>query len=57
MSNFNCDICGLPILENEDGEYITGCSHYPIEKLEQYNRNNTDTTFFKLLTLVVRKDS
>jgi len=33
MSNFNCDICGLPILEDKKGNYITGCKHYPLEIL------------------------
>ena len=35
MSNFNCNICGSPIIEDENGEYITGCKHYPIEKLNR----------------------
>lgn len=55
MSNFNCDICGLPIIENESGEYITGCNHYPIEKLKQFNKNYTETTAFKLPSIVIKK--
>ena len=30
MSNFICEKCGTPILEGEDGHYITGCEHYPL---------------------------
>lgn len=51
MSNFNCDVCGLPIIENNKGEYITGCSHYPVEKLREFNKNYTDITFFNLLRI------
>jgi|SRR5580765_2546198 len=32
MSNFNCQKCGKPILEDEGGKYITGCEHYPAEQ-------------------------
>lgn len=49
MSNFNCEICGLPILENENGQYYTGCSHYPIECLNSPLRppNMIQCTHFK----------
>lgn len=30
MSNFYCPICGIAILEAEDGSYKTGCEHYPL---------------------------
>lgn len=29
MSNFFCNICNTPILENKNGEYYTECKHYP----------------------------
>lgn len=35
MSNFNCEKCGLPILEGKNGYYITECVHYPIENLKE----------------------
>ena len=56
MSSFNCDVCGLPIIESENGEYITGCSHYPLEKLSKYNKNYVTATLFKFPTFVIRKD-
>lgn len=31
MSNFICPHCGTAIIENERGEYVTGCEHFPIE--------------------------
>lgn len=31
MSNFHCHKCGKPIIENEQGKYVTGCEHYPKE--------------------------
>jgi hypothetical protein len=34
MSNFICEFCGAEIIEGENGEYITGCLHWPLEKLE-----------------------
>lgn len=40
MSDFNCETCGLPILENEKGVYITACKHYPLEELTKHNRQN-----------------
>jgi len=55
MSNFNCDICGSPIVENQNGEYITGCRHYPIEELYKYNKNYVDCTAFKLLHAKIKK--
>jgi len=30
MSNFICEQCGIYILEDKNGKYITGCEHYPI---------------------------
>lgn len=30
MSNFNCVICGKAIIENNNGEYITECEHFPL---------------------------
>jgi|WetSurSiteA1Bulk_404760.scaffolds.fasta_scaffold860219_1 hypothetical protein len=32
MSNFVCEKCGKAILEGKNGEYVTGCRHYPIER-------------------------
>lgn len=29
MSNFNCEKCGTPITEDENGYYPDGCEHYP----------------------------
>jgi hypothetical protein len=29
MSSFQCEHCGKPILEDDDG-YYTGCDHYPV---------------------------
>jgi hypothetical protein len=29
MSNFNCEKCGVSIIEGRDGHYVTGCPHYP----------------------------
>jgi len=54
MSNFNCDICGLPILEGDNGEYITGCTHYPLRDLPKRKRT-TIGTHFKLPTIVIEK--
>lgn len=31
-SNYQCEICGKNIIENEKGEYITECEHHPIKK-------------------------
>jgi hypothetical protein len=31
MSSFACPECRALILEGENGEYVTGCIHYPIE--------------------------
>jgi len=55
MSNFNCHICGSPILEGDDGEYITGCSHYPLEKLPRKRNRTTITTHFKLPRIVIKE--
>jgi hypothetical protein len=30
MSSFSCEQCGTDILENESGNYITECEHYPL---------------------------
>lgn len=54
MSNFNCDICGLPIIENECGEYVTACSHYPMEELRWHSKYLTDFTAFKLLCAEIK---
>lgn len=35
MSNFICDECGIYIREGSGGHYVTGCEHYPIEKMNQ----------------------
>lgn len=32
MSNFYCETCNTAIIEGDNGEYVTGCIHYPIEK-------------------------
>ena len=29
-SNFYCSICNTAIYEGYDGNYITGCPHYPL---------------------------
>ena len=59
MSNFNCDKCGVPILEDESGDYYTGCSHYPLEKLQQHNKKTkieyTDFTVFKFPPIIIMK--
>ena len=31
MSNFNCEQCGKPIIDSENG-YVNGCEHYAIER-------------------------
>lgn len=35
MSNFVCEKCGVEILEDNTGNYYTGCKHYPLEKREK----------------------
>lgn len=35
MSNFTCEVCGAPILEDATGHYISECPHYPMEKLKR----------------------
>lgn len=35
MSNFTCEKCGTPILENENGVYTTQCEHYPSNKVKK----------------------
>lgn len=30
MSSFICEQCGAQIIEDENGNYITGCEHYPL---------------------------
>lgn len=70
MSNFNCEKCGLPILEGKNGYYITECVHYPIENLKELSMNsaneilnqNEETTYFsiksrKYRNVKVHKDS
>ena len=56
MSNFNCHICGSPILEGDDGEYITGCSHYPLEKLPRKRDRITIVKPFKISGDNYKKD-
>jgi hypothetical protein len=51
MSNFNCDECGLPIIENQYGVYITGCKHYPIEVLNVDKL--TTITHFKFPEIII----
>lgn len=50
MSNFNCEQCGCPIIE-EDGKYITACKHYPFDILNK--EDLTQTIQFNLLNLEV----
>lgn len=38
MSNFFCEYCGVEIIEDNFGHYITGCPHYPISF---YNQSKT----------------
>lgn len=30
-SSFFCEKCRKPITENEQGHFISGCEHYPLE--------------------------
>ena len=53
MSNFNCDICGLPIIENDNGVYITACEHYPLDYTNNPNYE-IKTTFFKFPIIEIR---
>lgn len=43
MSNFYCKICNTSILENEQGNYVTYCEHYPLERL------NSKSPFEKIM--------
>jgi len=58
MSNFYCDKCGCPILEDEHGDYVTGCPHYPLESLLRYNKKTkyTDITQFKFPPIQVEME-
>lgn len=38
MSNFFCEHCDTEIIENDKGEYITHCKHYPKETMNTDNR-------------------
>jgi len=42
MSNFKCPHCGTLILEGEDGNYITGCEHYPMEQVKRDRKKEQD---------------
>ena len=57
MSNFSCDKCGLPILEDENGDYCTGCLHYPLEELRAFNKKTkyVDYTVFKFPEILIRR--
>jgi len=59
MSNFNCEKCGLPILEDDNGVYITECEHYPLEELKKHDRSKIIDellgTFVKFSRLPVKK--
>jgi len=33
MSHFKCEECGTNILEGDNGQYITGCIHYPMNTI------------------------
>ena len=39
MSNFKCEVCNKEIIENEQGVYVTGCEHYPVDECncDDYN--------------------
>ncbi len=39
MSNFKCNQCNKEIIENEQGVYVTGCEHYPVDECncDDYN--------------------
>lgn len=54
MSNFDCEVCGLPIIENEYGEYVTACNHYPMRELQKHNRGWTDFTTFKFICAEIK---
>lgn len=34
MSHFKCNQCGKNIIEGVDGEYVTGCEHFPLPTTE-----------------------
>jgi hypothetical protein len=56
MSNFNCEKCGLPILEDENGSYYTACPHYPVEELSKHSRGiiYVDATYFIIPTIEIK---
>lgn len=33
MSNFTCEKCGTAIIDTPSRGYVTGCEHYPLEKI------------------------
>lgn len=59
MSNFYCDKCGMPILEDEHGDYFTGCSHYPLTELSKFNKKDrvTEITSFRIPEIPVARSS
>ena len=50
---FNCDICGMPIIDNDNGHWITGCKHYPLEYLNNPD-NEMDCTTFGPMVLEIK---
>lgn len=55
MSNFECSICKTQILDTPHG-YITGCEHYPLEKLEPHPRNKRKD-FIRVLAEYARDEN
>jgi hypothetical protein len=53
MSSFACDVCGLPIIENQYGVYITGCNHYPLDVLNADKLY--DGTHIKFPEIVIKR--
>lgn len=37
MSNFFCEKCGASIVEDENGNYVTKCEHYPLTNKRKEN--------------------
>lgn len=55
MSSFECEKCRTLIHDSTLG-YITGCEHYPIEKLKPQERHKR-TDFPSLLAKYVRAEN
>ncbi len=55
MSTFICDKCGTAILDSENG-YVTGCEHWPLEKIERLICKSCDMTIHPMVPHVYCED-